>query len=73
MKYPIGPRLRRVRREKDLTQQQLAEKAGLNMLTISRIEHGSAKQIYAETLGDLAQALDVSADYLLGFEERLTE
>jgi transcriptional regulator with XRE-family HTH domain len=66
MDFPLGSRLRRVRRAKDLTQQELGKLAGVNYTTISRIESGEAKQIYVETFRALAKALGVSADYLLG-------
>lgn len=66
MKYAVGERLRRLRRARNWTQQQLAQEAGLNIATISRVEHGKAAHLYADTLGDLAMALQVSADDLLG-------
>jgi transcriptional regulator with XRE-family HTH domain len=71
MKYPIGSQVRKLRRARDLTQRQLAEMAGLHHLTISRLEHGAADQMYADTLGDLAVALHVSADTLLGLTEQV--
>ena len=37
----IGLRLRRARADKGLTQQELAEKTGLSVAFISRIERGS--------------------------------
>jgi DNA-binding XRE family transcriptional regulator len=54
--------LRRIRRAKDLTQQELALLAGVNYTTISRIESGEAKQVYWETAVKLAKALKVSLD-----------
>jgi transcriptional regulator with XRE-family HTH domain len=72
----LSRRLRRIRRAKDWTQQELSKRAGVNAITISRIERGKADQVYVETLMRLAQALEVSTDYLLGLtdedeEERL--
>ena len=58
----IGQELRRIRRAKDLTQQELALLAGVNYTTISRIESGEAKQVYWETAVKLAKALNVSLD-----------
>jgi transcriptional regulator with XRE-family HTH domain len=69
MKYPVGQRVRKARRDQDLTQRELATRAGMNIVTISRLEHGTSEQIYADTLGDLARALNVSADYLLGLSD----
>jgi transcriptional regulator with XRE-family HTH domain len=69
MKVPLAARLRKVRRAQDYTQQELGELAKINYTTISRIESGEAKQVYADTVRDLAEALGVSADYLLGLRE----
>jgi len=70
--FPLGRRLRQVRRAKDLTQEQLAAKSGVNAITISRLESSDASKAYARTVRDLAQALGVSADYLLGLTEKET-
>ena len=53
----IGQRVRRVRREKDITQQSLAARAGLTTNTINRIEKGHVSPS-AETLGKIAVGLD---------------
>jgi transcriptional regulator with XRE-family HTH domain len=70
MEAPIGTRLRRVRRAKDVTQAQLAAQTGLNVITISRLENGAARAVYGDTIVALARALGVSSDYLLGLSER---
>lgn len=70
MQAPVGERVRRVRRAQDLTQERLAELAGLNVITISRLEKGTAKEAYADTVAALARALGVSADYLLGLSDK---
>lgn len=58
-------RLREIRKKKDLTQQELAEKINKDRCTISNYEIGDSKPtIYV--LSDLATALGVSTDYLLG-------
>ena len=64
--FPLGQRLRRVRHLRDLTQQGLAERSGINVITISRLESGDGHAAQAQTVRDLARALEVSADYLLG-------
>ena len=69
MHSPVGVRVRKVRRAQDLTQEQLAAKAKLNAITISRLEKGTAKAVYADTVAALARALGVSADYLLGLSD----
>ncbi len=69
MQAPVGERVRRVRRAQDITQAGLAVLSGLNVITISRLEKGSAKAVYADTVAALARALGVSADYLLGLRD----
>jgi transcriptional regulator with XRE-family HTH domain len=65
----LSTRLRKIRRAKDLTQQQLEALAKVNYTTISRIESGEAKQVYVETVMRLAKALSVTTDELLGMDE----
>jgi transcriptional regulator with XRE-family HTH domain len=65
----LGQRLRQIRRAKDLTQQDLEQKSGVHYTTISRIETGDSTHVYAETVRELAKALDVSIDYLMGLQE----
>jgi transcriptional regulator with XRE-family HTH domain len=62
----LGQRVRKARRNKDLLQADLATQAGVSVMTISRLEQGDAKQVYAHTVREVARALGVSADYLLG-------
>lgn len=52
------------RNELRLTQAELAERVGVSKQTIYRYEKGM--DISSDVLGQLAQALDVSADWLLG-------
>jgi transcriptional regulator with XRE-family HTH domain len=54
-----------------LTQEKLAALSGLNVITISRLEKGTAKEAYADTVAALARALGVSADYLLGLSDEV--
>jgi transcriptional regulator with XRE-family HTH domain len=63
----FGMRLREVRKSKDLSQQQLAYSADLELSQISRIERGiintSISQIF-----QIARALDVHVKYLFDFD-----
>lgn len=68
--FPLGKRLRKVRRAQDFTQEYLAAQSGVNAITISRLEQGGASKAYARTVRDLAKALNVSADYLLGLSDK---
>jgi transcriptional regulator with XRE-family HTH domain len=57
-------RLKDVRQRKALTQQQLAEKAGVNRVTIARIE-GGKDEPFPTTLRKVADALGVEPEDLL--------
>jgi transcriptional regulator with XRE-family HTH domain len=61
------PRLRLLRQRRLLTLEQLAERAGVNKNTISRIENG-AEAPHAATIRKLAAALDVKPTDLMGPE-----
>ena len=59
----IGQRIRRLRAERGLTQNQLGQRAGLSEQSINRIETGTTK-VLLEYLERLAEALRVTDDYL---------
>lgn len=58
-------RLRLIRERKALTQQQLADKANVNRVTVARLERGS-DQPFPTTVRKLADALGVKPDELMG-------
>lgn len=60
--FHIGKRLRRRRRLLGLTQQQLAESVGIRFQQIQKYECG-ANRVSASRLFELAQSLDVPAQY----------
>ena len=62
--YDIGQRIRALRRERKLSQEQLAEKVWISTTHMSHIEKSSTK-LSLPVLVDLAAALDVSANELL--------
>ena len=53
----------------EMTQAELAEKAGVSRATINRIEQGHAESVTFETVNKLARALQVDADVLVTFEK----
>ena len=63
----LGNRLRQLRKDRNLTQQQLAELIGVKNSVISFYEVGD-RIPSPEVLRKLALALHVTADYLLGIE-----
>lgn len=52
----------------DMTQAQLAERAGVSRATVNRIERGHAESLTFGTVNRIAVALDVDADMLVSFE-----
>jgi transcriptional regulator with XRE-family HTH domain len=53
----------------EMTQAELARKAGVSRATINRIEQGHAESVTFETVNRLAKALNVDADVLVTFEK----
>lgn len=60
----IGKRIRNARRCADLTQEQLAEAAGVSTSFIGHIERGT-RVPSVQTLCAICHALDCSLDYIL--------
>jgi transcriptional regulator with XRE-family HTH domain len=52
-----GRRLRHLRRQHELSQEQLASQAGLSTATVARLERQPAAPCRCRTLGRLARAL----------------
>ena len=64
MKYEIGNRIRKYRKESGLTQEQLAERINVNKSRISNWEQGINRPD-ADILGAICRALNVSPSDLL--------
>ncbi len=64
----FGNRLRKLRKERKLTQEQLGELIDLSESTISLYE-GNKRQPDYNTLYKLAKFFRVSSDYLLGYSD----
>ena len=52
-----GHRLRRLRRQRGLSQEQLADRAGMSPATVARLERQPSAPCRSRTLGRLATAL----------------
>ncbi|RKN40125.1 helix-turn-helix domain-containing protein [Streptomyces hoynatensis] len=65
-KRTIGERIALLREFRDVTQEQLAERAGVSVDTIRKLEQGQRQTAYISTLRKLASALDVELERLLG-------
>ena len=64
----VGPRLRALRRDRELTLAQLAEATAISLSTLSRLESGQRKPTL-ELLLPLAKAYGVQLDELVGAPE----
>ena len=62
--YAIGQRIRKIRKARELSQEQLAERVGISTTHMSHIETGNTK-LSLSVFADLAAALEVRADDLL--------
>lgn len=62
----IGYRIRNLRKQRDLTQGQLAAYSGVAQSHISRLENDNVDSLGSEPLSKLANALNTTTDYLLG-------
>lgn len=61
----IAERIRLIRKQKNLAQKELAEKASVNLKSLSRYELGASIPP-ADILKQIADALEVTTDILLG-------
>ncbi|WP_374364877.1 helix-turn-helix domain-containing protein [Cloacibacterium sp.] len=65
-------KLKQIREQQNLTQEELAEKSGISVRTIQRIESGTEPK--GHTLKALSKSLEISQNELLNFEsENLDE
>jgi transcriptional regulator with XRE-family HTH domain len=69
--YDFGVRLKALRKDKNMTQVELARRLGLTKGSISGYEKAS-KLPSVEVLVQLCQIFEVSSDYLLGLTETFT-
>ena len=63
-KYEMGDRIRECRKQKNLSQAELAEAIGVSDNTISNMETGSNK-VKLENIEKLADLFEVTLDYLV--------
>ncbi|WP_086711020.1 helix-turn-helix domain-containing protein [Streptomyces antimycoticus] len=69
----IGDRLGELRRYRDITQEELAERSGVHVDTIRKLEQNIRQSARLGTLRMLARALDAELDRLLGQPTVTTE
>jgi transcriptional regulator with XRE-family HTH domain len=64
----LSEQIKKFRKEKNMTQQELAEKSGLSFTALTKIEQGKAIKPRIQTIEKLADALNVSIDKLVGLK-----
>lgn len=61
---PIGPRLKKARREAGISCQGLADRCGVSLRTLQELEGGRGAPPRIDLVWSIAQALSCSASYL---------
>jgi len=67
--YSLAQRLRMARARTGIKQKDLAERAKLHPMQLSKLERGITKEITGSTLRALCEALGVTPQYLLGMSD----
>jgi transcriptional regulator with XRE-family HTH domain len=65
----LGRAIRKLREKREMTQEDLAEAAGITVRTLSQLETGNGNPTWA-TVGDIARALSVSITEVAKHSER---
>lgn len=60
----MGYKIKEKRKEKKMTQEELAAKSGVSRATISGLENGTVRATSSKTLVKLARALDTTVDQI---------
>ena len=61
----LGNNIRKIRQQKNLTQEKLARLADISLNTLTKIESGFAESPNIKTVVKIAKVLDVSLDKLV--------
>ncbi|MFC4596860.1 helix-turn-helix domain-containing protein [Cohnella hongkongensis] len=68
----VGDNIRTLRKERGLSQEQLALKAGMNTSYIGQVERGE-KSATIDSLDKIAKALDIELEQLFRFDVNVSE
>lgn len=69
----IGERIKKLRIEKHMTQEELGAQVGVQKQAIYKYETGLVVNLKRQTIAKLAKALDTSPVYLMGMTEEKEE
>lgn len=67
----VGKRIKERRKELNLSVDELAQKLNKNRTTVYRYEKGDIENLPLDILGPLAEALNTTPAYLMGWENKL--
>lgn len=65
----MGDRIRELRTQSNLTQQELADKLGLQKSAIAKYENGRVENIKRSVIQQMADIFEVSPSYVMGLDE----
>ncbi len=66
----VGERIKKLRRQHGLTQEELGAKIGVQKAAIQKYEKGTVRNIKRDSLIKLATILNTTPEYLLGWNEK---
>ena len=64
----VAERIKQLRKEANLTQEELADMLGLKKVSIQKYENGGVTNIKSETLEKLGKIFNVSPSYIMGWD-----
>lgn len=67
-----GERIKKLRKERGLTQQELGQMLGVQKSAIAKYENGRVPNLKKETIAKLAEIFHVTPNYLLGLDDPVT-
>lgn len=65
----LGEKIKKLRKEKNMTLEQLGEKVGVGKSTVRKWENGMIANMRRDKIAKLAEALDTTPAWLMGWEE----
>ncbi len=67
--YEIGPKIKELRKDKSMTQIDLSKLAGINRVTLGKLERGEISSISIKILDVILNALDYEIDFKSNYSD----
>lgn len=67
--YEIGPKIKSLRKEKNMTQVQIAKISGISRVTLGKLERGEVNNVSIKTLDIILNALSHEIDIKSNFSD----